>query len=129
MDSFGYSETCACWLEVPSRLATRTWPGRGDKRFQALGGRSADFLVLGRASKDLARVAAEESNTNSAASAVVAGLAYAGLGALIGVGIDALSPGKKVLVYSARPPRSAARLSVRPIVLPTRQAIVARISF
>lgn len=83
-------------------------------------------VVLGAA---VGAFAAEESNTNRAAGAIGAGLAYGGLGALIGVGIDALSPGKKVLVYSARPKKSAARLSVSPIVLPARQVIVARISF
>jgi hypothetical protein len=73
--------------------------------------------------------AGELSNTSAAGSAALAGLAYGGLGALIGVGIDALSPGKKVLLYSARPPRSAARLTLSPIIHPTRQAMIARISF
>jgi hypothetical protein len=72
--------------------------------------------------------AAEENNTNSASGAVVGGLAYGGLGALIGVGIDALSPGKKSVIYTARAP-GAARLSLRPILLPTRRGIVAHISF
>ena len=73
--------------------------------------------------------AGQENNTNSTSGAIVGGLAYGGLGALIGVGIDALSPGKKTVIYTARAPGSAARLSLRPILLPTRRGIVAHISF
>jgi hypothetical protein len=72
--------------------------------------------------------AGELNNTSVAGSAALAGLAYGGLGALIGVGIDALSPGKKVPLYTARPPRSA-RLILSPIIHPTRQAMIARICF
>jgi hypothetical protein len=73
--------------------------------------------------------AAEESNSDStAATSVVGALAYGALGALIGTGLDALSPGKRVLVYRSEPAR-AVRLLVVPVVLPKRQAVVARISF
>jgi len=59
--------------------------------------------------------------------ALVFGLGAAGAG--IGAGSDALIAGKKVLVYSAGSAPSSARISVSPIVSPTRQGVVVRVSF
>jgi hypothetical protein len=72
---------------------------------------------------------AMDSATNATATALLGGLLWGGLGALIGTGLDALSPGRKVVVYDARAPGTSARLNLSPMVLPGRQSIVVRLSF
>jgi hypothetical protein len=51
---------------------------------------------------------------------------YAGVGAAIGTGIDALICRKRV-VYRA--PENSARVSLRPVITPSRRAIALSISF
>jgi hypothetical protein len=102
------------------------------RRFQPDSKKNGAFIGMGIGAALGASVgafAAEESNSDdTATTSVLAALAYGGLGALIGTGLDALSPGKKILVYRSESAK-AVRLLVVPIVLPKRQAIVARISF
>jgi hypothetical protein len=55
-------------------------------------------------------------------------LLYGGLGAAIGVGFDALVPGKMILVYQpAGTP--GARLSVSPVLTPHRRGVAATLRF
>ncbi len=65
----------------------------------------------------------------SCAGLVLAGVGiYGAMGAGIGVGIDALTPGRKLLVYQ-RPAAASARVSVAPVMLPNRQGVVVRVVF
>ncbi len=64
------------------------------------------------------------------ASGVLATLGFfGGVGAAAGIGIDALIPGRKVLVYSAPGAPAATRRSVVPILSPRRQGIAVRVVF
>jgi hypothetical protein len=54
---------------------------------------------------------------------------YAGIGAAIGTGIDALIPGKTRVVYRAPAPATAARLRLVPSVRPGAKAIALSVSF
>jgi hypothetical protein len=56
-------------------------------------------------------------------------LMFAGIGAAAGALIDALIPGKKVLVYSAPSASSAARVSVSPLVSRGRQGVAVSVRF
>jgi hypothetical protein len=56
-------------------------------------------------------------------------LVGAGIGAGAGVGIDALIPGKKVVVYRAASGAAAAQISVAPILTPKRQGVAVRVVF
>jgi len=60
---------------------------------------------------------------------VAAALLYAGMGAGIGVGIDALFPGKKIPVYKSAGGNPAARVSLSPILTRGRQGIAATLRF
>ncbi len=63
-------------------------------------------------------------------SGVLAALGFfGGVGAAAGIGIDALIPGRKVLVYSAPRAPAAARVSVAPILSPQRQGVAVRVQF
>jgi hypothetical protein len=64
-----------------------------------------------------------------AACALGTGLIFGGIGTAIGVGVDALTPGKNVLVYSAASQSPAARVSIAPILTPKRQGVMVRVSF
>jgi hypothetical protein len=70
-----------------------------------------------------------EDDANEALVGTVFGLVGAGIGVGAGVGIDALIPGKKILVYRAPSSPSAARISIAPILLPTRQGVAVRVVF
>jgi hypothetical protein len=61
--------------------------------------------------------------------ALAAGLVYGAIGVGLGVAIDAMTPGKKILVYSRPVGSASARLSVAPLVSPSRQGIVVRFAF
>ncbi len=64
------------------------------------------------------------------ASGVLAALGFfGGVGAAAGIGIDALIPGRKVLVYAAPGAPAAARVIVSPILSPKRQGIAVRVVF
>lgn len=54
---------------------------------------------------------------------------YAGLGAAIGTGIDALIPGKKLVVYRASEGKPAARIRMAPLITPSSKAMAVRFSF
>jgi len=62
---------------------------------------------------------------------VLGAAVYGGIGAGIGVGIDALIPGKKILAYRA--PGAAglshARLSVAPVVTPRAKGVAVSFAF
>ena len=60
--------------------------------------------------------------------ALIVGI-YAGLGAAIGVGIDALMPGKKVVVYQPAGKGAGASLTLSPVLGPERQGIAATLRF
>ena len=54
---------------------------------------------------------------------------WGGAGAGIGTWIDAMTPGKKVLVYRPLSAQPAARVSVAPLLSRERQALAVRVSF
>ena len=56
---------------------------------------------------------------------------YGGLGAGIGVGIDALIPGKKLVAYRApgSPGAASARLSIAPVVTPRTKGVAVSFAF
>jgi hypothetical protein len=54
---------------------------------------------------------------------------FGGTGAGIGTGVDALIPGRRVLVYSASSAASTSRISVSPLLTPRRQGIAVRVRF
>lgn len=56
-------------------------------------------------------------------------LVYAGIGAGIGTGVDALIPGKKILVYQPASRQPGLTLSLSPILRPRRQGVAATIHF
>jgi len=62
---------------------------------------------------------------------VSAALVYGGVGAAIGVGIDALIPGKKILAYRAPGPSggSHARLSIAPVITPRTKGVAVAFAF
>ena len=61
---------------------------------------------------------------------IAAGVAlYAGIGAAIGAGIDALIPGKKLVVYQAADGRTSARLMLAPVVTPHTTGVAFSLSF
>ena len=62
---------------------------------------------------------------------VAAAAVYGGIGAGIGVGIDALIPGKKILAYRAPAPSGAppARLSIAPVVTPRAKGVAVSFAF
>jgi hypothetical protein len=60
---------------------------------------------------------------------VVAVLVYGGMGAGIGVGIDALTPAGRMKVYAQGAGPSSARVSVRPMISPRQQGLVVRVAF
>jgi len=62
---------------------------------------------------------------------LVAALAYGGIGAAIGVGIDALIPGKKLVTYRAPLTHgsSQARLSIAPLVTPRAKGVAVSFAF
>jgi hypothetical protein len=62
---------------------------------------------------------------------LVAALVYGGIGTAIGVGIDALIPGKKLVAYRAPGPTgaAAARLSFAPVVTPRAKGVVLSFAF
>jgi hypothetical protein len=62
---------------------------------------------------------------------VAAAAVYGGVGAGIGVGIDALIPGKKILAYRAPAPGGAppARLSIAPVVTPRTKGVAVSLAF
>ena len=74
----------------------------------------------------LADTEAREAGWCAAAAAV-----YGGIGAGIGVGIDALIPGKKILAYRAPAPSGAppARLSIAPVVTPRAKGVAVSFAF
>jgi hypothetical protein len=57
-----------------------------------------------------------------------AGLVYGGFGAAIGVGIDAMTPGRKLEIYR-RPAIQSARIRLAPFGSPRAQGLVLRIAF
>jgi len=59
----------------------------------------------------------------------VIGLIGAGSGALLGMGFDGLIPGKKMLIYRAASGKTAALVSVTPILTPRRQGVAVRVVF
>jgi len=54
---------------------------------------------------------------------------YGGIGAAIGTGIDAITPGKKVRVYKGAGDKPAASLSFSPILSPRRKGLAATVRF
>ncbi len=70
------------------------------------------------------------SDSNDAGWCAAAAAIYAGIGAAIGVGIDAI-PGKKIVAYSA--PTAAgmpsARLSLAPFVTPRAKGVAVSFAF
>jgi hypothetical protein len=56
-------------------------------------------------------------------------LAYGGIGAGIGAGIDALIPGKMIPVYRSASGKQGASLSFSPILSPRRQGLAATVRF
>ena len=62
---------------------------------------------------------------------VSAALVYGGVGAAIGVGIDALIPGRKILAYRAPGSNGAsqARLSMAPVITPRTKGVAIALSF
>jgi hypothetical protein len=62
---------------------------------------------------------------------VAAAAVYGGIGAGIGVGIDALIPGKKILAYRAPAPGgpARARLSIAPLVSPRAKGVAVSFAF
>jgi hypothetical protein len=62
---------------------------------------------------------------------LVAALAYGGIGAGIGVGIDALIPGRKVVMYRApgTPGSPQSRLSIAPVVTPRAKGVAVSFAF
>jgi hypothetical protein len=61
--------------------------------------------------------------------AALATLAYAGLGAGLGAGFDALIPGKKIPVYKTAGEKAGVKLSVSPMVTPRQQGLAATLRF
>ena len=57
--------------------------------------------------------------------------AYGGIGAAIGLGIDALTPGKKIAVYraSGTPGTTPARLSIAPVITPRVKGVAVSFAF
>ena len=65
---------------------------------------------------------------------LVGALAYGGIGAAIGVGIDALIPGKKLVAYRAPGPAGSsearhARLSIAPVITPRAKGVAVSFAF
>jgi hypothetical protein len=62
---------------------------------------------------------------------LLAALVYGGIGAGIGVGIDALIPGKKLVAYRAprTPGSSQARLSIAPVITPRAKGVAVSFAF
>jgi hypothetical protein len=62
---------------------------------------------------------------------VLAALVYGGIGAGIGVGIDALIPGKKLVAYRAPGPAgpTEARLSIAPVITPRAKGVAVSFAF
>jgi hypothetical protein len=56
-------------------------------------------------------------------------LFFGGIGAGIGVGIDALIPAKKRTVYQVATSSSAARLTIAPVITPRRKCVALRVVF
>ena len=56
-------------------------------------------------------------------------LAYGGIGAGIGAGVDALIPGKLIPVYRSASGKQGASLSFSPILSPRRQGLAATVRF
>jgi hypothetical protein len=65
---------------------------------------------------------------NCAGGALAAFALYAGVGVALGVGIDALIPGGKIEIYRAAA-RPSARLSLAPILSPTRKGLAVSVRF
>ena len=70
-------------------------------------------------------------DSSDAGWCAAAAAVYGGIGAAIGVGIDALIPGKKILAYRApaAPGSAAARLSIAPVVTTRAKGVVVSFAF
>ena len=70
-------------------------------------------------------------DSSDAGWCAAAAAVYGGIGAAIGVGIDALIPGKKILAYRAPAPSGAppARLSIAPVVTPRAKGVAVSFAF
>ena len=62
---------------------------------------------------------------------LAAAIVYGGLGAAIGVGIDAMIPGKKLVAYRApgAPSAASARLSIAPVITPRAKGLAVAFRF
>ncbi len=61
---------------------------------------------------------------------VVLGVAlYGAMGAGIGAGIDALTPGRKVVIYRAQPGDRSPTVSISPVLTPRRQGLAVSVGF
>jgi len=100
------------------------------RRPDSLGNGALIGLAVGAglATVGVAALCAGDESCDAGGAILVVGL-YGGIGAGIGVGIDALTPGKKVLVYSAPSASSAARISVSPLVSPGRGGLAVSVRF
>ena len=73
---------------------------------------------------------AAETTEGDGACALAAGI-YGGVGAAIGVGIDALIPGRKIVAYRAPGPAGApsARVSFAPVITPRAKGVAVSFAF
>jgi hypothetical protein len=100
------------------------------RRHDSLGNGALIGLVVGAGTVAVACAASIESDEDAGWCALAA-LAYGGIGAGIGVGIDAMIPGKKQVVYRAAGPGgvSHARLSIAPVVTRRSKGLAVSFSF
>jgi hypothetical protein len=116
-------------LEIMSRGQTKTFSADGlrvvwARQHDSLGNGALIGLCAGVV---LAAFAAAECDEHLPCF-VAGGLVYGGMGAAIGVGIDALTPPGKIEVYR-RPAIQSARIRLAPVVSPRGQGVVLRIAF
>jgi hypothetical protein len=119
-----------------------TLEGRGDRTFRApdvtaitvrrsdsLGNGALIGLAVGGLGTGLACLATAEGQDKEWCVLVAA--VYGGIGSAIGVGIDALIPGKKLVAYRAPagggPPQ--ARLSIAPVITPRAKGVALSFAF
>jgi len=103
-----------------------------ERRNDSLANGALIGLAVGGVGTGLACLASAESS--DAGWCAVAAAAYGGIGAAIGVGIDALIPGKKLVAYRAPgTPGSTgsaqARLSIAPVITPRTKGVAVAFAF
>lgn len=119
-----------------------TLEGRGDRTFRApdvtaitvrrgdsLGNGALIGLAVGGLGTGLACLATAEGQDKE--WCVVVSAVYAGIGSAIGVGIDAMIPGKKLVTYRARGAagRPQARLRAAPLLTPRAKGVAVSFAF